>query len=92
MVLVTSVAPLDGLAQLQDGAWAALRDRLVTAGYVPALIAEAESIVPRWLDAVHLPAVDWWLERRASPAADLARLFAYGGRLSRASAERAAPA
>ena len=50
-------------------------------GYTYDTIAAAERVAPMQLDAVRLPLVAWWLERRPGPDAVLARLFAYDGRV-----------
>ncbi len=48
-------------------------------GYSENIVFEAERVAPAQLDAVRLPLVHWWLERRGDPAALLARIFEYGG-------------
>ena len=75
--------------QLSDEVCAAVRARLASSGYTPDLLAEVEAVAPAQLDAVRLPLVHWWLERKDGTGAVLARLFAYLSTLTRAEAERA---
>lgn len=51
------------------------------------LLAEAERIAPRQLDAVRRPLVLRFLERRGGPGAVLARLFTYSGAVGAAELE-----
>jgi len=81
--------PADPIERLDGAAAGALRERLATSGFGPLLVAEAEAIAPAQLDAVRLPLVHWWLERRSGPGAALARLFIYQAALARAEAEDA---
>jgi SAM-dependent methyltransferase len=84
-----SLPPIERLIQLSDEVCAALRARLASSGYSPALVAEAEAVAPGQLDAVRLPLVHWWLERKGGTGAALARLFCYLSSLTRAEAEEA---
>lgn len=68
---------IDGLLRLDDATLAALRERLQEAGYEEGFIAAVEAVAPLQLDAIRLPLVWWWLERKATPAALLAELFSY---------------
>lgn len=55
-----------------------LRAALREAAFDDAFLGACEAIAPRMLDAVRLPAVQWWLRRDERPAAVLARLWTYG--------------
>ena len=70
--------PIDGLDTLTDGALAALRERFEQLGFLPELLARAESVAPGQLDAVGLPLVRWTLRSRGTPADRLGLLFSYG--------------
>lgn len=73
---------IEGLERLDDAECARLRGRLAAAGYDGAFLAEVEDVAPRLLDALRRPVIEWWLGRQAGPAADLAWLFCYGGRVA----------
>lgn len=73
------LAPAGPIEALPAEALGSLRDALVRSGYGPELLAATESVAPGLLDAVRLPAVKWWLERRGGPAALLASVFEYAG-------------
>lgn len=70
--------PLVDPELLDDGVLAELRGALREAAFDEAFLGACEAIAPRMLDAVRLPAVQWWLRREPRPAAVLARLWAYG--------------
>ncbi|HEY6006580.1 MAG TPA: hypothetical protein VIV57_27115, partial [Anaeromyxobacter sp.] len=72
---------IEPIACLPDAALAALRDAVARSGYTFDTLAATERIAPLQLDAVRLPLVHWWLERRPGPEAVLARLFTYEGRV-----------
>jgi SAM-dependent methyltransferase len=76
--MAQALPPLDDLDRLDDGLLAELRAALREAAFDDAFLGECEAIAPRMLDAVRLPAVQWWLRQHARPAAVLARLWAYG--------------
>ncbi len=78
----TALPPLDGLAKISDESCALLRERFRTVGFVPELVAEAESFFPGALRSPRLPIVRWWLERRPELGAALARLFVYDDTLT----------
>ena len=85
-------APLprvEGLERLGDEIGAELRERFAAAGYDAALIGEAESVAPQQFDAVRLPLVHAWLERRGGPGALCAGLFSYEHPARREDAEEA---
>lgn len=65
--------PLEDTALLGE-----LRAALREAALDDAFLGSCEAIAPRMLDAVRLPAVQWWLRQHTSPAAVLARLWTYG--------------
>ena len=77
-------APLDleALEHFDDATLAELRERLATCEFDASFVGRAEAIAPGQLDQVRLPAVRSWLRREGSPAAVLARLFAYRDRVS----------
>jgi SAM-dependent methyltransferase len=70
---------IEAIAALDSGILGALREALVRCGYSENVVFEAERVAPAQLDAVRLPLVHWWLERRGDPAALLALVFEYGG-------------
>jgi SAM-dependent methyltransferase len=70
--------PIDGLETLTDGELAALRERLQSLGFLPEVLARAESVAPGQLDVVSLPLVRWTLRARGQPADRMALLFSYG--------------
>jgi SAM-dependent methyltransferase len=77
------------LEALEDPALLAeLRAALRQAGLDDALLGACEAIAPRMLDAVRLPAVQWWLRTQPGPAAVLARLWAYGDAVDEAAVAR----
>ena len=71
-------APLEDLDRLDDPLLAELRAALREAAFDDAFLGACEAIAPRMLDAVRLPAVQWWLRHESRPAAAIARLWAYG--------------
>src|SRR5262249_1169929 len=70
--------PIDRLESLRDRDLAALRERFQEQGFLPDVLARAESVAPRQLDAVSLPLVRWTLRRAGDAASRLALLFSYG--------------
>jgi SAM-dependent methyltransferase len=74
--------PIDGLEKLTDGELAALRERFRQLGFVPEVLARAESIAPGQLDVVSLPLVRWTLRARGQPADRIALLLVYGAAVS----------
>ena len=73
--------PIEPIGRLADAELDALRLAVARSGYTFETLAAAERVAPMQLDAVRLPLVHWWLERRPEPAAVLARLFAYQARV-----------
>ncbi|HEY6099835.1 MAG TPA: PqqD family peptide modification chaperone [Anaeromyxobacter sp.] len=73
--------PVEPIARLPDTALEDLRRAVARSGYAFETLAAAERVAPQQLDAVRLPVVHWWLERRPGPDAVLARLFAYEARV-----------
>lgn len=74
---------------LDDGLLAELRAALREAAFDDAFLGACEAIAPRMLDAVRLPAVQWWLRQQPRPAAVLARVWAYGDTVDAAELARA---
>ncbi|HEY1905493.1 MAG TPA: methyltransferase [Myxococcaceae bacterium] len=72
------IPPIDGLETLTDGELGALRERFRQRGFLPDVLARAESVAPGQLDAVSLPLVRWTLRARGEPADRLALLLCYG--------------
>ena len=70
--------PIDGLETLNDRDLAALRERFQRLGFLPEVLARAESVAPGQLDAVSLPLVRWTLRHAGDSASRLALLFSYG--------------
>lgn len=77
------------LRGLREGPIAELRAALRQAAFDDAFLGRCEAVAPRMLDAVRLPAVTWWLREHGSPAAVLARLWAYGDEVDDAALARA---
>lgn len=77
------------LPGLLEGPLPELRAALREAAFDEAFLGRCEAVAPRLLDAVRLPAVQWWLARDPSPAAVLARLWAYGDAVDEAALGRA---
>ena len=73
--------PIDGLGTLTDGELAALRDCFRGVGFLPEVLARAESVAPGQLDTVSLPLVRWTLRTRGDPGDRMALLFCYGDTL-----------
>jgi len=73
--------PIEPITRLPDAALEALRGAVRCSGYTFGTLAAAERVAPLQLDAVRLPLVHWWLERRPGPDAILARLFTYQARV-----------
>lgn len=71
------LADTGALEHLDDEIVDSLHEMLLKHGFDADFISRAESIAPGQLDQVRLPVVHWWLRRERSPAALLARLFAY---------------
>lgn len=70
--------PIEGLETLTDRDLATLRERFQRLGFLPEVLARAESVAPGQLDAVSLPLVRWTLTRAGDVASRLALLFSYG--------------
>lgn len=82
--MAEALSPLVDPELLDDGVLAELRAALREAAFDDAFLGACEAIAPRMLDAVRLPAVQWWLRRQPHPAAVLARLWAYGDAVDQA--------
>jgi SAM-dependent methyltransferase len=76
-----ALPPIEPIARLPGETIDALRAAVVRSGYSYDTLAAAERVAPMQLDAVRLPLVAWWLERRPGPDATLARLFTYQARV-----------
>ncbi|HZJ52764.1 MAG TPA: methyltransferase [Myxococcaceae bacterium] len=76
--------PIDGLETLTDADLASLRERFQRLGFVPEVLARAESVAPGQLDVVSLPLVRWTLRARGEPGDRIALLFTYGDAVSAA--------
>lgn len=76
-----ALPPIEPIARLPGDILDALGAAVARSGYSYDTIAAAERIAPMQLDAVRLPLVAWWLERRPGPDAVLARLFTYQARV-----------
>ena len=87
--VIGDLLDLEALSSLPDRQLVALREALRTAGYDARMLAKAEAIAPRQLDAVRLPLVQAWLADQSGPGAILARLFAYRDALGRDDVTRA---
>src|SRR5262249_10965512 len=61
-----------------ENSLAEIRSRFRELGFLPEVLAAAESVAPGQLDAVALPLVRSVLRQRGDPGAWLARLFTYG--------------
>lgn len=82
--MVQPRVPWVDLALLDEAVLTELRAALREAAFDDAFLGACEAIAPRMLDAVRLPAVQWWLRRESRPAAVLARLWAYGDAVDQA--------
>src|SRR5262249_19582817 len=70
--------PVNELGALDENSLAEIRSRFRELGFLPEVLAAAESVAPGQLDAVALPLVRSVLRQRGDPGAWLARLFTYG--------------
>lgn len=87
----TELPSLAALTACSDAELNGLGAALATAGYDGVLIGRAETIAPRLLDAIRLPAVRAALRSDGSGAAVLGRLFAYGDSVSSEELAKALP-
>lgn len=72
-----ALAPIDGLAQLDDAMCAEFRARLLATGYDGEILGTVERIAPGMLQAVREPLVRSHLARHPGAAATLIALFGY---------------
>ena len=79
----TPLVTLGALEEWTSAHFSELRSRLAAVGYDARFIAEAERVAPRQLDAVRLPLVHAWLERRGGASSALAALFSYEAAVAR---------